>query len=83
MLKWRLQTRDESQVPLTINCWPSVSGADSYVNIEYEATAPFDLHKVGPDSNSLARRAAHLHGLGRVPAGPVGVGGRKGQLLWW
>ena len=26
VLKWRLQTRDESLVPLTINCWPSVSG---------------------------------------------------------
>lgn len=54
VLKWRLQTRDESQVPLTINCWPSVSGADSYVNIEYEATAPFDLHKVGPNPSHLA-----------------------------
>lgn len=46
VLKWRLQTRDESMVPLTINCWPSVSGGESYVNIEYEATAAFDLQKV-------------------------------------
>ena len=33
-------------MPLTINCWPSVSGGDSYVNIEYEAHVPFDLQNV-------------------------------------
>jgi hypothetical protein len=46
ILKWRMQTRDESQVPLTINCWPSISGGESYVNIEYESQADFDLHNV-------------------------------------
>ena len=40
------QTKDEARVPLTINCWPSVSGGDSYVNIEYEAHAGFDLQNV-------------------------------------
>ena len=43
---YALQTTDESLVPLSINCWPSVSGADSYVNIEYEATSAFDLQTV-------------------------------------
>jgi coatomer subunit delta len=37
ILKWRFQTKDESKVPITINCWPSVSGSDSFVSIEYEA----------------------------------------------
>lgn len=46
VLKWRFQTVDESMVPLSINCWPSVSGGQSYVNIEYECTAGFDLHNV-------------------------------------
>ncbi|KAL4439841.1 hypothetical protein ABPG75_002842 [Micractinium tetrahymenae] len=46
VLKWRLQTREESVVPLTINCWPSISGGESYVNIEYESTAAFDLQNV-------------------------------------
>jgi hypothetical protein len=46
VLKWRFQTADESLVPLTINCWPSVSGGQSYVNIEYESTVSFDLHNV-------------------------------------
>ncbi|XP_066565014.1 archain 1a [Amia ocellicauda] len=36
VLKWRLQTTDESLIPLTINCWPSESGNGCDVNIEYE-----------------------------------------------
>ncbi|KAL7750003.1 coatomer subunit delta [Sorochytrium milnesiophthora] len=37
VLMWRLVSKDESAVPITINCWPSVSG-DGHcdVNIEYE-----------------------------------------------
>ncbi|WCJ32284.1 Coatomer subunit delta [Euphorbia peplus] len=46
LLKWRMQSSDESMVPLTINCWPSVSGSDTYVNIEYEASSMFDLRNV-------------------------------------
>ncbi|KAF6161316.1 hypothetical protein GIB67_009203 [Kingdonia uniflora] len=46
LLKWRMQSVDESIVPLTINCWPSVSGNDTYVSIEYEASAMFDLRNV-------------------------------------
>ncbi|OCT72421.1 hypothetical protein XELAEV_18035401mg [Xenopus laevis] len=36
ILKWRLQTTDETFIPLTINCWPSESGNGCDVNIEYE-----------------------------------------------
>jgi hypothetical protein len=36
----------ESLVPLTINCWPSVSGGESYVNIEYESQSELDLQNV-------------------------------------
>ncbi|RZC63510.1 hypothetical protein C5167_025268 [Papaver somniferum] len=46
LLRWRMQSTDESLVPLTINCWPSVSGGDSYVSMEYEASTMFDLHNV-------------------------------------
>lgn len=36
-LKWRLQTTDESLIPLTINCWPNDNGDGGCdVNIEYE-----------------------------------------------
>jgi len=45
VLKWRMQTRDEGLVPLSINCWPSVSGGESFVSIEYEANS-IDLHNV-------------------------------------
>eukprot|EP00850_Spirogloea_muscicola_P015792 SM000124S25924 [mRNA] locus=s124:133110:136711:+ [translate_table: standard] len=46
ILKWRMQSKDETLVPLSINCWPSVSGGASYVNIEYEASKRFDLQNV-------------------------------------
>lgn len=40
VLKWRLQTTDESLMPLTINCWPNESGSKCEVNIEYELQQP-------------------------------------------
>ncbi|KAK3001334.1 hypothetical protein RJ639_020871, partial [Escallonia herrerae] len=46
LLRWRMQSVDESVVPLTINCWPSVSGNETYVSIEYEASSMFDLQNV-------------------------------------
>ncbi|XP_015889259.2 coatomer subunit delta [Ziziphus jujuba] len=46
LLKWRMQSTNEAMVPLTINCWPSVSGSETYVSIEYEASAMFDLRNV-------------------------------------
>ncbi|KAI4311824.1 hypothetical protein MLD38_036686 [Melastoma candidum] len=46
LLRWRMQSNDESMVPLTINCWPSVSGNETYVSFEYEASAMFDLRNV-------------------------------------
>ncbi|XP_055330043.1 coatomer subunit delta-like [Paramacrobiotus metropolitanus] len=35
ILKWRLQTTEESEIPLAINCWPSEAGKGCSVNIEY------------------------------------------------
>ncbi|XP_058737971.1 coatomer subunit delta-like [Vicia villosa] len=46
LLRWRMQSTDESMVPLTINCWPSSSGNETYVSIEYEASSMFDLRNV-------------------------------------
>jgi len=46
LLKWRMQSTDESMVPLSINCWPSVSGNETFVSIEYEASSMFDLRNV-------------------------------------
>jgi hypothetical protein len=33
-------------LPLAVNCWPSVSGNETHVNIEYEASEMFDLHNI-------------------------------------
>ncbi len=41
-----VQTQDEVALPLSINCWPSTSGSESFVNIEYESTVDFDLHEL-------------------------------------
>jgi len=46
ILKWRCAPKDESAVPLTVNCWPSISGAMTYLSLEYESSAAFDLHNV-------------------------------------
>ncbi|XP_074294480.1 coatomer subunit delta-like isoform X2 [Silene latifolia] len=46
LLKWRMQCTDESVVPITINCWPSVSGNETDVSIEYEASSTFDMKNV-------------------------------------
>ena len=78
VLKWRMASRDEAAVPLTINCWPSRSGADSYVNIEYESSAAFDLRGV--------TIAIPLPG-GRPPTvkqadGDWRFDARRGALLW-
>ncbi|XP_078440001.1 clathrin adaptor complexes medium subunit family protein [Wolffia australiana] len=46
VVKWRIQSMDESAIPLTVNCWPSISGNETFVNIEYEASDLCDLHNV-------------------------------------
>lgn len=46
ILKWRFQSRDESKVPIIINCWPSVSGGESFVSIEYEASDVMEYENV-------------------------------------
>jgi hypothetical protein len=80
ILKWRMQTRDqEAEVPLTINCWPSTSGGDSYVNIEYECNVGLDLHDV-----TIAIPLPPLSSAPRINQveGDTHYDGRKGQLLW-
>ncbi|XP_020113776.1 coatomer subunit delta-2-like [Ananas comosus] len=46
LMKWRIQGMDEGSLPLTVNCWPTVSGNETFVNIEYEALETFDLQNV-------------------------------------
>jgi len=48
VLRWRVATKDESFVPLSINCWPSPSGDGTCdVNIEYELeNEKLELHNL-------------------------------------
>eukprot|EP00735_Rhodelphis_limneticus_P009569 TRINITY_DN2820_c0_g1::TRINITY_DN2820_c0_g1_i1::g.5768::m.5768 TRINITY_DN2820_c0_g1::TRINITY_DN2820_c0_g1_i1::g.5768 ORF type:complete len:541 (-),score=153.12,sp/Q5ZL57/COPD_CHICK/41.06/5e-134,Adap_comp_sub/PF00928.16/6.4e-28,Clat_adaptor_s/PF01217.15/0.00022 TRINITY_DN2820_c0_g1_i1:103-1680(-) len=46
VLRWRMQTKDESEVPLSVTCWPTESGDLCYVNLEYELTKKMRLEEV-------------------------------------
>lgn len=79
ILKWRFQSKDEDLVPLNINCWPSVSGGESYVNIEYESSSRFDLQNV-----SIAiplPRLSHAPTVNQVD-GDWRYDARRSSLVW-
>ncbi|GAA6097976.1 archain 1b [Tachysurus ichikawai] len=65
VLKWRLQTTDESLIPLTINCWPSESGSSCDVNIEYE------LQEEGLELNDLVINIPVPAGVGAPVVGDL------------
>jgi len=48
VLKWRFQTQEETEIPLTINCWPSETKNGCDVSIEYE------LQKLNLELNNVA-----------------------------
>ncbi|RNA09231.1 coatomer subunit delta [Brachionus plicatilis] len=48
ILKWRFQTNEESEIPLTINCWPSETRNGCEVSIEYE------LQKLSLELNNVS-----------------------------
>lgn len=50
VLKWRAQTTDETLVPITINCWPTQTGGDSWEVTIYPSPLAFTSHP-----SSLAR----------------------------
>ncbi|KAF5402652.1 Coatomer subunit delta [Paragonimus heterotremus] len=80
VLRWRLQTQDESVLPITINCWPNEIRGGFEVNIEYELqNTELELHDVclsvplPPNSKSPA--------VGNFD-GDYEVNSRKTQLDW-
>jgi len=46
VLKWRWATKEEKYIPLIINVWPSSSGGETTVPVEYEKKCDFDLTNV-------------------------------------
>jgi len=78
VLKWRLQTSDESQVPLLINCWPTQVSDDTYeVNVEYELNGDFELRDVRICIPMAAAPSALT-----VAAGEAAHNKRDGVLMW-
>jgi len=44
VLKWRLVSQDEREVPVRLNCWPSSSGDGKVLaSVEYELTKGYEL----------------------------------------
>jgi len=78
ILKWRYVSKDEKMIPLTINVWPSSSGGQTTVPVEYEKHCDFDLVDVVV--------AIPIPGPAPV-VGEIGVGStdfdsKKGVLFW-
>lgn len=48
MLKWRYQSQEETEIPLSINCWPSETKNGCDVSIEYE------LQKLNLELNNVS-----------------------------
>ena len=81
VLKWRLQTTDESCIPLSINCWPSDNGSGGCdVNIEFE------LENLDLELNDVTIAISLPHGCGTPNIseceGDYTHDTRKQQLLW-
>ena len=73
VLKWRLNTKDEQLVPLTINCWPESVGANQLnVNIEYNLEAPdleLHVHRYKCSPRCVFPRCVIAHTQNRVFSG--------------
>ena len=81
VLKWRLQTTDESLIPLSINCWPSDNGSGGCdVNIEFE------LENTELELNDVTIAIPLPHGCGTPNIseceGDYTHDTRRQQLLW-
>lgn len=43
VLKWRLPGGTDKMLPISVSCWPSASGSDVTVNLEYELGGSLDV----------------------------------------
>lgn len=79
VLKWRVQSTDESLVPLVINCWPTqTAGGGFEVNVEYELTQGWSLRDVSITIPVPGDQPAEL----RASAGSATYSRRDGALQW-
>ena len=81
VLKWRFQTTEESEMPLSINCWPSDNGAGGCdINIEFELeNTDLELRDV-----VISIPVPHGGGAPNIAEceGEYTYDTRKGALLW-
>ena len=77
VLKWRLQTQDDSHVPLMINAWPTEVGDGFEVTVEYELNGQRELH----DVRVAIPMGAPPSGLAAA-AGEAAYDKRAGALVW-
>lgn len=77
ILKWRYVAKDDKEIPLTINVWPSTSGSETTVPVEFEKHCNFDLH----DVDIIIPIPAGTPVVGEV-TGSTEFESRKGLLHW-
>jgi coatomer subunit delta len=58
ILRWRFQTTDEAHAPITVSCWPTSSGSETYLSAEYESAATYDLQQVEISIPGVMRRCS-------------------------
>uniref|UniRef100_A0A7S0BJU1 Coatomer subunit delta n=1 Tax=Rhodosorus marinus TaxID=101924 RepID=A0A7S0BJU1_9RHOD len=46
ILRWRMASTDEDDIPINISCWPSEGGSECQVNLEYELVKATELRNV-------------------------------------
>ena len=84
LLKWRANVKDAADtVPLLVNCWPSESATETYVNVEFEAPEGFELRNVKIvipiPSNGSDRRPPSINS---VDTGDTSFDAKASSLVW-
>jgi hypothetical protein len=88
VLKWRMQTRDEAMLPLTVSCWPSAgSDGQTYVTLEYELLVEMELQNVSiaipvPPPSTHDHRGAGLAPVVSRVEGHYDWDARSRTLFW-
>ena len=69
VLKWRYASRDDGDVPLTVNAWPSASGGETYVNVRCPMGARVSGDIMGPAISIIRRTRANKAACSGVGSG--------------
>eukprot|EP01124_Arcella_intermedia_P002127 TRINITY_DN1116_c0_g1_i1.p1 TRINITY_DN1116_c0_g1~~TRINITY_DN1116_c0_g1_i1.p1 ORF type:complete len:350 (-),score=58.97 TRINITY_DN1116_c0_g1_i1:61-1086(-) len=80
VLKWRLQSTDDNQVPIRVNVWPSRgSHSQLLVNVEYELNPHFELSDVSIKFNIVGKSAPVIS----TEQGSTRFDSRSNTLEWY